>query len=369
MKHKKEHIITMSVFCTFLVAMLLFYIALPKSDFSELEKRNLQDFPAVSLESIADGKFGNDIETYLADHMPFRDFFVSLNSYFDLITGRQPSSDIYLTKDKALTEAPARLNEDSLGKNMKAINNFAVKAEIPVDFMIVPSAGYASRDRISGLSKEYLDREYIEKIYSATNGINTVNVTDIFDNPSLYYKTDHHWTSEGAYTAYEAYMKTIGKDYRSKNEFSVETVEGFYGSTYSRAALWLLPAESLELWTGSQNITVTNGESDTSHKGIFYRDRLLETDKYTVFLDGNHSTVKIHNPDAKTKDTILVVRDSYSNCLGGFLAESFETVILVDLRYYKKPVSELCTAENVTNILICYSLSNFLTDANIIWLR
>ncbi len=370
MKHKKEHIITVSVFCAFISVMLLLFILLPKSEFSELEKRNLQDFPEINFENIANGDFGNDIETYLADHMPLRDFFVSLNSYFDLLTCRNASSDIYLTKDNALTEAPGRIDEAGFTKNINAINSFAEKTDIPVDMMVVPSSGWASRDRVFGLSKEYLDSEYIDRIYSSlSKAINTVDVREIFDNPSLYYKTDHHWTSEGAFRAYEAYSKELGKAFRPENEFTVEKVQDFYGSTYSRAALWLMKSEELELWQGSGNITVTNGESEEEHKGIFYTERLKETDKYTVFLDGNHSTVRIYNPDALTEDTVLVVRDSYSNCLGGFLCESFRNVILVDLRYYKKPVSELCSAENVDNILICYSLNNFLTDQNIIWLR
>ncbi len=370
MKNKKEQIVIISAFCAFISLMFILLFVLPESEFSELEKRNLADFPEVSVESIASGKFGEDIEVYLADHIPFRDFFISLNAGFELFTGRMGTSDIYLTKDKALAEAPGRLNEEEFIKSMDAINSFAGSMDIPVDFMVVPSAGWASRDRISGASKEYLDREYIERIYSsASESINIIDVTDLFDDPSLYYKTDHHWTSEGAFRAYETYMKAAQKPYRAETEFNKETVGGFYGSTYSRATLGFISPEELELWHGSESISVTNNENEAVHKGIFYTERLSETDKYTVFLDGNHSVVRITNPDAKTKETILVVRDSYSNCLGGFLSETYETVILADLRYYKKPVSELCDAENADNILICYSLNNFLTDKNIIWLR
>ena len=86
-----------------------------------------------------------------------------------------------------------------------------------------------------------------------------------------------------------------------------------------------------------------------------------------MFLDGNHSVVRIHNPAGKGK--LLVIRDSYANLLGTFLAESYETVVLVDLRYYKNPVSQLIAEEGCDEILIAYSLGNFMTDANIVWLR
>lgn len=370
MKNKIENIITVSLFCSFISIMCILYLISPKSDFSQLEKRFLQQFPEVNVQNVVSGTFGTEIETYLADQMPFRDFFVGLNSYFELSTGRGGATDIYLTKNNALVEAPARLNEANIKKNMNAINKFSDKFDITVDFMLVPSAGWASRNDIGGVSKEYLDADYIKAIYSmASANINVVDVTSVFDNSSLYYKTDHHWNSLGAYMGYKSYMEKIGKEYRTKEEFTIEKVSNFYGSTYSRAALWLTKPDDLELWSCSTNVVVTNKESEVEHQGLFYRERLEEVDKYTVYLDGNHSLVRVYNPDAKTDDTILVIRDSYSNCLGGFLCESFKNVILVDLRYYKKPVSDLCRSEKIDNILICYSLNNFLTDKNIIWLR
>ena len=95
-------------------------------------------------------------------------------------------------------------------------------------------------------------------------------------------------------------------------------------------------------------------------------ERLKELDKYTVYLGGNQPLVRIHNPEGEGR--ILVIRDSYANCLGTFLAQSYAEVVLVDLRYYKSPVSELAK-EGFDQVLVCYSLYNFLTDANFPWLK
>ena len=94
-------------------------------------------------------------------------------------------------------------------------------------------------------------------------------------------------------------------------------------------------------------------------------ENLQKLDKYTVFLGGNHPLVRIENPNRTGK--LLVIRDSFSNCLGGFLAESFGEVTMVDLRYYKQPVSLL--AEDSDRILVCYGLKNFLTDQNLVLLQ
>lgn len=370
MKPRLDEIVITAAFCGFLAVMGMLYLLLPKQDFSETEKRYLAESPTLSWENVASGEFGDDVEAYMADHIPGRDFFVGLNAYADLLTGRQVASDIYLTADARLVEAPTQWNEAAVQKNMNAINSFAQKLEIPVDLLIVPSAGWASREDILGVGNEYTDAATIGEIYAlAGENLRLLNLTADFDDPTLYYRTDHHWTSRGAYNAYETYMRSLSREYRDWTEFTVETVTGFYGSTYSRAALWLTAPESLELWHGSTGITVWDSDSGTEHQGIFYRNRLEETDKYTVYLDGNHSVVRIYNPNAVGSGKLLVIRDSYSNCLGGFLAESYEEVVLVDLRYYKKSISDLCAEEGFDNVLICYSLSNFITDVNIIWLR
>ena len=370
MRTKLEERVIVAAFCGFLAVMSVAYLLLPKVTFSETEKRFLAEAPEVSWDRIVSGEFGEDVETYMADHIPGRDFFVGLNAYVELLTGRQAADDIYVTWDGRLVEAPVLWNETNVKKNMDKINAFAQKLDVNVDLLIVPSAGWAAREEIAGVSAPYEDAVMIQNIYTkAGENVRVLDLTKAFDDPSLYYRTDHHWTSEGAFTAYRLYMEQLVRGYKPQQAFEVETVSGFYGSTYSRAALWLTQSEPLELWTGSAGITVTNGDSEDLHDGIFYRERLEETDKYTVYLDGNHSIVRIHNPNAPEGGKLLVIRDSYSNCLGGFLAESYEEVVLVDLRYYRNSVSALCQEEGFDNVLVCYSLSNFMTDTNIVWLR
>ena len=362
MKVKKSDILTIVLFCGFLFAMTVGYLLLPKKDFSESEKRYLTEAPKVTWDSVSSGEWGDEAETYMADHIPGRDFFVGLNAYFDLLTGRQVSKDIWL-EHGYLLEAPVEDNPAAVDSYLSYIRNFANTIGQHVDVMIIPSAGWSA-----GLP-EYPDSQIIDSIYAQCDGLlNPVDIRYVFQNGlSLYYKTDHHWTSEGAHAAYAAYMQAIGRDFRPESEFEKTIACMFHGSTYSRSALWLTPAEPLELWYGSDEITVTNGESDTTNNGVFYLNRLEDSDKFTVFLDGNHSIVRVYNPAQQGK--LLVIRDSYSNSLGCFLAESYGEVVLVDMRYYKQHVSQLVTEEGFDNILVCYSVGHFLTDGNLIWLK
>ncbi len=374
MKTKKSDILLCILFCGFLFSMLAMFLLLPRQDFSEKEKRYLAEPPVLTWDSLASGEFGEQMETYLADHVPGRDFFVGVSAYYDLLSGRQVTKDVYLAGNDRLVEPPVEWNEAAAKKNMDKINAFAEAIGQPVDLMIVPSAGFVYQDRIQGLKEPYRDTQIIRDIYAmageGVTGIDLVPAFNWIDDPdSLYYRTDHHWTSRGAYAAYREYMTQKGRQYFAPEDFIISTHSGFLGSTYSRSGLWLTESENVELWDSGTKFTVTNSEAEEVHDGLFYTERLEELDKYTVYLDGNHSLVRIQNPEAAGKGKLLVIRDSYANCLGTFLANGYEEVVLVDLRYYKKPVSELLSTEEFADVLVCYSLSNFMTDANIIWLR
>ncbi len=357
-------------FCAFLGGMAVLYLVLPKNQFSELEKRELAEAPVLTAENLTSGALGSQIDTYMADYMPGRDFFVGVNAYFERLTLRQPSKDIYLAEGNRLVEKPVQMNDSQAEAKMAFIREFADMTETPVDLMIVPSGGWAVQDSIVGIGNPYEDERIISNIYAlAGERVFCQDVTSAFaaagDPASLYYRTDHHWTSLGAYTAYEAYMNALGRPYREQTDFTVETVSDFKGTTHQRSALWLIPGEDVELWTGADNLLVST-EKLQNHPGAFYKERLLQMDKYTVFLDGNHPIVRIENPDADNQETLVVIRDSYSNCLGSFLAQSYRNVVLVDLRYWKGSPAQLCRDENADRVLICYSLSNFMTDTNLV---
>ena len=359
---RKHNLAAAILFCGFLFSIAAGYLLLPKSDFSEMEKRYLAEVPAFRFDTVFSGKWSKDAETYLSDHVPLRNLFVGINSYVELFSGRQHLKDVWL-EDGKLVEAPVTLDQGAIDRNMRAINNLAQTLGQEVHVMVVPTAGWAAG--IAG----YDDDASIQAIASAAGeGVIPVSVEDIYrDKPGLYYDTDHHWTSEGAHLGYQAFTQAVGREARSAEAFEVTVAGNFQGSTYSRSALWMTPPEEIELWHGSENLTVTNGETEGVHEGIFYYERLEEADKYTVFLDGNHSIVRVTNPGKEGK--LLVIRDSYSNCLGGFLAESYGEVVLIDLRYYRTPVSVLAQEEAFDNILVCYNCANFLTDTNLMLLR
>ena len=373
MKKNLTDILTCALFCGFTAVMLVLFLLLPKSDFSELEKRALEQPPKTDTESILSGEFGKKTETYLADHLPGRDFFVGVANYYDLLSGRQGTKEILVAAGDRLVEKPNLPNDAKVQSNMGYINRFAETIGQEVDLMIVPSAGFVLEDTVTGLHDAYRDDEILAGIHAlAGENVRPVALLDAFtgaqDRGALYYRTDHHWTALGAYTAAQVYLEGA---LPARESYGVESFEGFYGTTHSRSGLWLTKPDAVELWDdgGSYTVTAYSNANDTvgkTHNSLFYRDRLAERDMYTAYLDGNQPLVRIQNPNGEGK--ILVIRDSYANCLGTLLAGKYAEVVLVDLRYWKTPVSELA-AEGFDDVLVCYSLFNFLTDANFPWLK
>jgi len=360
------------LFCAFLGGIALLFLLLPRRDFSENEKRYLADAPALTWENVFSGRFGREAESYAADHLPGRDFFVGLNAWYDLTSGRQTSKEIYRGKSGRLYEAPAAMDRAQIARNIEAVNEFARTVGQPVDLMLVPSAGAVLPEDMPLLADPYPDREILSA--AATMAEGPVRVFDLLplfegaaDRGALFYRTDHHWTSRGAQLACAAYLEQKGRESLRAEDYDVAACEGFAGTAYSRSALWGTPPESIELWDSGGSFTVENLDAPGTHAGLFYPEHLQRGDKYPVYLDGNHSLVRIRNPQGQGK--LLVIRDSFANCMGCFLADAYGELVLVDLRYYRAAVSPLLEEEHFDDVLVLYGVNNFMSDANLMRLE
>lgn len=374
MKATRLEKVTCLLFGGAVFLMALLFLLLPEKKFSAFEKRFLAPKPALSAEEIFSGHLAEDMETYMAEHLPGRDFWVGLSAYYDLLTGRQNGKEILRGTSGRLYERPKPWDARTVEGNLEAIRDFADTLGRDLDLMLVPSAGYVLREDLPSLREAYADGDMIAEVYAmAGEHINCFDLLPLFEEAedpyALYYATDHHWTSLGAYTAASAWLQSKGRDITPAGDYAVTREDGFTGTTYARSALWLHAGESIELWDSGKAFAVELSEKEGVHEGLFFRERLAEPDKYTVFLDGNHSLVRIENRTPGASGKLLVIRDSFANCLGGFLAEGYETVVLADLRYYKYPLSELVEAEGFDDVLIVYSLGNFLSDTNLLWLE
>ena len=373
MKKKTGAKILIIIFTAFIAVMGMLYIFMPKTEFSETEKRYLMSAPKLTLSNIKDGSFSEDFETFLADQTPMRTLYVSINAYFELLKGNNGSNGAYLGRDGYIIEKPFE-RENLLQTNLRSITEFSESISQPVSLVAVPSKGYVCGDKLPKNAMKYLDGEYNKIIKESAGNIKTVDVTAEFmnsaDKDGFYYKTDHHWTSLGAYTAYRAICREYGLTPEEKSDFKIETAEGFYGTSYAKACYTLAKPDSVELWIGKNSlgkadVTITEGKKESASDSMFFREHLKEGDKYLTFLDGNHSLVTVKT--GNTGGRLLMIKDSFAHCIAPFLAENFEEIVMVDLRYYKDSLKSLIDTEGITDVMFLYSIENLCTTKDIIF--
>ena len=351
---------------------------LPRETLSEKEKRVLAAAPQPTAASLADGSLFADIDRYLADHFPGREALVGLNAYQRQAEGQNAVGEIVRGADGWLFPAPVPADRQILWDNMQAITAFAAQQDAPVYLMAVPSAGAVVSDKLPRLHLPYPDDTLLEEARRlAGDSVQWVDLLEAFrteDQPeTLYYRTDHHWTTAGAYRAYARLMEEKQASSVPQEAFAVERAPGFYGTSYAKSGLWLTAPDTLELWTDpALQATVTvydaNREEPVTQQGLYFRAYLEQADKYPVFLSGNHARVHIQT-NADSDRRLLVVKDSYAHALAPFLAEEYRTIDLIDLRYFKRQTISDWLAENPADeILFVYGLSSLTGDTALQWL-
>ena len=358
------------IFCAFILIFCLLTIILPKSARSANEKRVLATFPEFTWENIKSGSFMSDFDTYVADHFAFRDKWVGLYSYASLAVGRNGANDIYSGKDGYLIAAPKDYNTEQVTGNLTKLKTFADNCGVTSKLMIVPEAGYILSGKLPSQHKDYYD----DKLYKAaqSSGLDLIDLRNTFkenaNSVQLYYKTDHHVTSESALLMYNAYCKSVGL---TPKKFALsETIYGFYGTSYSKSGLWLKKPDTIHIYSlaadpSDINITI-DGETSNS---LLFRDKLLTSDKYEIFLNGNHDLTVIENNSVNNGKHLLIVKDSFSHCFTTFLAENYEEIVLIDLRYYKFGGSKLIDEYGITDVLFLYGAENLATSTDFGWLN
>lgn len=359
---KISKILTAALFFLFLGGFGALHLVLPDREFSPVENRNLEEAPSFSWESLLDGRFTQKLETYLADQFPFRDNWIGLKTRYSYMLGRREFSNVYLCGDTLIAKV---LPSERDRQNLTYIASLVEKLEIPVYLGLIPTAAEIWQDKLPSGAESYNQTAYLD--YAKESGAIWVDIAGTLTNhagENLYYRTDHHWTSLGAYYGYEAFMAAAGLPSVPLGEGETVSTD-FYGTLYSSSGVHWLRPDSIERYVSGEGVTVECGEET----GGLYVDRYLqEKNQYASFLGGNNPLYILRNPDAATKQTLLVVRDSYTDSLAPFLSQTYQEVHLLDLRYYRTSVAQYAQSIGADAVFVCYSVENFIKDADVVFL-
>lgn len=370
----KYHRNLLIIFATLIIVMDAFFIALPAKDMSETENRNLAKRPKMTFATIVNGKFEAQFDKYIADQIPARDFWITLESTASRMFGRTESNGVYLGKDGYLIQDFVEPEQEDLKQTMDVIRTFKQKnTKLKMYALIAPTALTIYDNKLPENAPAGDENAFLDKIYGDFNsmGIRTVDIRSELkkrrDEKQLYYRTDHHWTTDGAKVAFDIMSKETGLAGKSMVYDRLLVSTQFSGTLASTSGFRSEETDEIYVYEPQAGFksSIFYVEEGMKTKTPFAVKKLDTKDKYAMFFDGNHAQVTI-TTGAKKGKKLLVLKDSYANCFVPFLFSDYKKIVMVDPRYYTENLDMMMEVEEIDEVLFLYNAHTFAEDKNLI---
>lgn len=373
-KQKQYYKTSAVLFILFLVFFVGVNIITKDKSFSETENRMLAGKPKFTIDRLVEGRFTSKFEDYVVDQFVGRDFFTNVKMSMDKLLGKKESNGVFLGKDGYLIENFNKPNEEAINENLQAIKNFSNRYKNVKQYMLIsPTSVGVLKDKLPKyapvMDQEAYLQAYKDKLPSSVKFVDNYKTMYDHRNEYIYYKTDHHWTSLGAFYSYKELAKSMGFKEVPDDYYKQQLVSNnFFGALSSKSGYDVKEGDKINIYLPSkedaENVIINYVEEQEKTATLYSSEPLAKKDKYEVFLKGNHPLVKIET-DAKNDKTLLIFKDSYANSFIPFLVKDFSKIIVVDPRYYYEDIDKLMKQENVNDVLYLYNANTFFNDTSL----
>lgn len=361
------------IFILTLFLFLIINVIVPDREKSVQENRMLATKPKFRLSSLISGDYDEKFEAYMDDQFVGRDVWRKLKVTVDRIGGSRLENGVYIGKNGQLLEQIEVADETHLAANIKAIKSFSEsQSKIPVRMMLVPDAANVLNHSLPALAKPEDQTQMFSMVRKdlgdSVEWIDVSTELNKHKTEKIYYKTDHHWTTLGAFYAFQAAAPSLGIDGDLSGKYvSYAVSDSFNGMLASKSGVNLGEKEQIDIYVPTEEDTdlivdyVDEGKRSTS---LYDSSKLKEKDQYTVFLGGNSSLLDIRTVSTSTK-RLLLVKDSFANSFIPFLTPYYREIVVVDPRYYSGTINDLMDSYRISEVLFLYSGNTFFKDNNI----
>lgn len=361
------------IFILTLFLFLIINVIVPDREKSVQENRMLVTKPKFRLSSLISGDYDEKFEAYMDDQFVGRDMWRKLKVTVDRIGGSRMENGVYIGTNGQLLEQIEVADENHLAANIKAIKSFSEsQSKIPVRMMLVPDAANVLNHSLPALAKPEDQTQMFSMVRKdlgdSVEWIDVSTELNKHKTEKIYYKTDHHWTTLGAFYAFQAAAPSLGIDGDLSGKYVSYTVsDSFNGMLASKSGVNLGEKEQIDIYVPTEEDTdlivdyVDEGKRSTS---LYDSSKLKEKDQYTVFLGGNSSLLDIRTVSTSTK-RLLLVKDSFANSFIPFLTPYYREIVVVDPRYYSGTINDLMDSYRISEVLFLYSGNTFFKDNNI----
>ena len=366
--HTAEEIMGL-VIAFFVILMLFASVIAPDKSFSEKENRVLTKFPHLTKESILEGTYMKAMGDYAADHFVFRNMWISLRTGYRNVLGKYDSNGVYKGSNDYLFEDIVTPEEEQFQKNVYAVNALSIETGVPVKLLVAPDA--------AGVLTEYLPKyapirdqnQDIDRLKeSLSEGVEFIDVRDALrtadSNTQLYYRTDHHWTTDGAFTAFLEAAKALDIDV-SEMKYDYYAVANDFSGTLAAKSGFSVKNDTIKIFESNSDVQYVVEYTEEAEKtaSVYDLKKLDSNDKYAVFFGGNHAQVKIRTT-SRSEKRLLIIKDSYANSFVPFLIPFYREIIMIDPRYYYGDMRKMMKSEALDEVLFLYNGNTFFGDSS-----
>jgi len=379
MKRMTDRLLVGAFVATLFLLSFAFFIV-PSARFSELENRYLQQAPNLTWDNLISKKFADEAERFVTDHFPLRADWIAVKSAFERLRLQQENNGIYNGKDGYLFEKFPEPDPDKVKAYAEAVKRFAEEhPEANLSFLLAPTSIGLYPERLPWKAPNYSQENVNDEVGKILGG--SVTYMDGFEglrphaSEPIYYRTDHHWTTLGAYYAYAAYAEKMGWKAASLDEFLIENVsESFLGSFHTRSQFGGLTPDVIQAFRPKSPVSseMYVADTDTTYESLYDEQFLTKKDQYSYFLGGVHALSKItSHPDAggTDLDKLLVVKDSYAHSFIPFLTKHVSEIHVIDLRYYNGSIGGYMQENGITDVLMLFNTATFVDNGEILKLN
>ena len=361
------------IFILTLFLFLIINVIVPDREKSVQENRMLVTKPKFRLSSLISGDYDEKFEAYMDDQFVGRDMWRKLKVTVDRIGGSRLENGVYIGTNGQLLEQIEVADENHLAANIKAIKSFSEsQSKIPVRMMLVPDAANVLNHSLPALAKPEDQTQMFSMVRKdlgdSVEWIDVSTELNKHKTEKIYYKTDHHWTTLGAFYAFQAAAPSLGIEGDLSGKYvSYAVSDSFNGMLASKSGVNLGEKEQIDIYVPTEEDTdlivdyVDEGKRSTS---LYDSSKLKEKDQYTVFLGGNSSLLDIRTVSTSTK-RLLLVKDSFANSFIPFLTPYYREIVVVDPRYSSGTINDLMDSYRISEVLFLYSGNTFFKDNNI----
>ncbi len=362
-------LITVGVFILVIFAITVADLVTPLGHISLAERRKLAQFPELSLKRVLDGSFTSNYATFMKDQIVFRDGFRALKALAEFELFRKGENNGVYVVDGSIYDKFYIVNQRYIDRASELINLLIDSIDSDrVYLSVIPSKAHV----LDGNAYLLSDQNAIADDLSSEVNATYIDIMSLSrdSGAELYYRTDHHWTTQGAILVYETLITAMG--YTPVENYNLEVVTDTYvGSNYGRATLPYLEKDSINLARNEMidALTIcryTAADACDQSDTVYFREKVDDLDPYDVFLGGASPIIIIENKNIQSGQELVIFKDSYSHTLAPFLAQHFSKVTLIDLRYVRKELILQNFDLDGKTVLFLYSTTILNTDPQIL---